>query len=199
MTSSAITPTSQELPAWAVPATPTIEWSTVGINRDGQMYIYGETADKPGPQIPALLGLVTGANLSTHGQNSKYGARDYLDLTLASMVPGSGIRLRLPVGGVSEDWEQLPTPWSVRSLLGALGELDLRETAVKLQTKRGREATFFQVFPHDAAGNELDELRATPIGPTRDDLEIAINRLLSSLGQPVLFNEPQAHDIEPAA
>jgi len=181
-----------DAPSWVVPATPSIEYTTLGINRDGDLYIYGDTAANPGPLVPAVRGCVAGINVSTHGAGSKYGPRQYLDLLMAAATPGTGFLLRLPCGNTSSINDAWNNTWAIRSLLGALIEVDLAATAVKLQSKRGREATFFQVFPHDPEGRELPEVRATSIGPSLDDLEIAINRVRALLGQPALFDDPFA-------
>jgi hypothetical protein len=188
VTSSALA-LSPDAPSWIVPATPSIEYTTVGINRDGDLYIYGSTASSPGPLVPAVRGCLAGIQISTHGSGSRYGERDYLELLMIAATPGTGFVLRLPCGSTSSITGHWSNTWAVRSLLGALMELDLSATAVKLQTKRGREATFFQVYPHDPEGRELPEVRGTSIGPSRDDLEIAINRVRSLLGQPALFDE----------
>jgi hypothetical protein len=163
--------------------------TTVGINRDGDLYLYGDTAAAPGPLVPAVRGCVAAIAVSTHGASSRYGPREYLDLTMAAATPGTGFLLRLPCGATSSINGSWSNTWAVRSLLGALQEVDLAFTAVKLQTKRGREATFLQVYPHDPEGRELPEVRATSIGCSRDDLEIAINRIRAGLGQPALFDE----------
>jgi hypothetical protein len=178
-----------DLPAWVVPATPSLSLTTLGINRDGDLYIYGDTAANPGPIVPAVRGCVASIATSTHGAGSRYGPREYLDLTMAAATPGTGFLLRLPCGATNPISGTWSNSWAVRSLLGALQEVDLSFTAVKLQTKRGREATFLQVYPHDPEGRELPEVRATSIGGSRDDLEIAINRVRAALGQPALFDE----------
>lgn len=179
----ALTP---KLPSWAVPATPEPDLTVIGITVTGELYVYGDTPYKPGPTIPAVLGVVSSISISQHGGQSRYGLRDYLDIRLGTPVPGAEIILRLPCGTPGR------TPWSVRSVLGALATLDLTDTAVKLQTKRGSEATFFRVFPHDSSGIELPEVRAEAIGPSRDDLEIAVDRIRRGLGQPPQF--PSIHD-----
>lgn len=178
-----------DLPAWVVPATPSLSLTTLGINRDGDLYIYGETAASPGALVPAVRGCVASIAISTHGATSKYGPREYLDLTMAAATPGTGFLLRLPCGSNSPTNGTWNSTWAVRSLLGALMEIDLSCTAVKLQTKRGREATFFQVYPYDSEGRELPEVRATSIGCSLDDLEVAVNHVRAMLGQPAQFDE----------
>ena len=166
------------LPAWVVPASPGPEVSTVGISADGRLYLYGDTPDKPGPECPAIVGTPVGCDITFHGEGSKFGRRPYLDLVLLTPI-SSLVVLRLPTGGE-------PTSWSVRSLLGALTALDMPDAAIKLQTKRGRSANFFRVFPFDENGTELPEVRATAIEATHGDLEIAVNRIRRGLGQPPL-------------
>lgn len=188
-TTSALAPAT-ELPGWVVPASPESRYTTVGISVDGELYLYGETAASPGPVIPALLGVVTSATVNTHGTGSRYGSRDYLELLLATPIPGEFVQLNLPCKENPTPDGGSSTPWSVRSLLGALLELDLPNTAIKLQTKRGTSATFMRVIPHDASGTEQPDVRAESIGPSRDDLEIAVNHIRASLGQQPLFVNP---------
>lgn len=175
-----------DLPAWAVPATPEPDLSVIGITAGGDLYIYGDTPERPGPTVPAILGGVVSLSISQLGGQSRYGLRDYLDVRLSTPIPGTEIILRLPCGTPDR------ASWAVRSLLGALATLDLTDTAVKLQTKRGSDANFFRVFPHDANGIEQPEVRAEAIGPSRDDLEIAIDRIRRNLGLAPLFSIP--HD-----
>jgi hypothetical protein len=179
------------LPAWVVPATPEPDVTTVGISASGTLYIYGETADKPGPECPAIIGAPVGADITFHGEGSKYGSRPYLDLVLLTPI-NSTVVLRLPCRGSTDPaTQEQQTPWSVRSLLGALTALDMPDTAVKLQTKVGHSATFFRVIPLDSDGIEQPEVRATAIGPSIDDLEIAVNHLRRAFGQPPL---PEPHE-----
>jgi hypothetical protein len=179
------------LPSWAAPATPERNYTTVGISADGLLYIYGDSASSPGPILPSVLGVVVDVQISQHGGASRYGVRDYLDLHLGTAIPGEFVVLRLPCQAKPHlDTSELQTPWSVRSLVGALLLLDLQETAIKLQTKRGNTTTFFRVFPHSAEGIEQPEVRAESIGPAQGDLEIAVSRLRSQLGLPPQFTEP---------
>ena len=200
MSDSPLVPVSAELavagqPAWLVPASPEPSYTTVGIDADGQLYVYGDTPASPGPIVPAILGQVTGLTIEQHGEGSRYGLRPYLAIYLATPVPGEIVNLRLPckesVGPAGEP----STPWSVRSLVGALLELDLHDTAVKLQTKRGREATFFRVIPHDSYGTELPDIRAQGIGPRFGDLELAVDHLRKGLNLPPLTPDIAAHDV----
>lgn len=180
-----------DLPSFVVPATPTVEVAAVGINADGELYLYGETPDKPGPVVPAIAGTVVSVSVQQFGGNSRYGLRDYLCVHLACDIPTQQAVLRLPCkGSLDTQTGQFNTPWSVRTLLGALGALDLIATSIKMQAKRGRETTFMQVFPRDHHGNELPELRAESIGPTREDLEIAVNRVQINLGLSPQFTIP---------
>jgi hypothetical protein len=185
---------SPELPSWVVPATPQRNYTTVGISLAGELYIYGDTAAKPGPTIPALVGVLLDAQITQHGGNSRYGLRDYLDLHLAAPIPGEIIVLRLPCQArLNQTVGHLQTPWSVRTLLAALLTLDLREQAVKVQTKQGNATTFFRVFPFNAEGIELPEVITEAIGPSTDDLEIALNHLRSQLGLLPQFTDPVTH------
>lgn len=179
------------LPSWIVPASPEPEPTTIGLNASGEMYIYGPTAATAGPVIPAVMGFVAGIHLSQHGASSHFGLRDYLNLHMVH-VPGIEYVLRLPAQFRVNDktGQELP-PCSVRSLLAGLATLDLPDRAVKLQTKRGTKGgTIFRVIPFDDDGTELPEVRASFKDFGRDDFEIAINRIRSLLGHPLLFPSP---------
>ena len=186
MTSSLAIPST---PAWIVPATPELETTAVGISADGDLYIYGDSPTTPGPAVPALVASLVEISVSQHGAASKHGVRDYLELRMATPLPDAQVVLRLPCKGtVSPSTGLTSTPWSVRSLLGALLSLDAPDMAVKLQTRRGTSATFFRVFPYDMEGNELPEVHAEAIGGSRDDLEISVDALRKRLGLPPLFS-----------
>ena len=187
----AASPSAAPLPAWVVPATPEIDRTVVGISPNGVLYIYGETPDRPGPLVPAIVGVVTDLRVSQHGVNSRYGLRDYLDLQLGTPIASLEVILRLPCKANHPPGGGDPLiPWSVRSLLGALQAVDLPNTALKLQTRRGNSATFFRVIPFCAAGMEQAEIRSAAIGGGRDDLEIAVNHLRAQLELPPFFPEP---------
>lgn len=194
MSDTSFIPVSFDQPAWMVPASPDPSYTTIGIDKDGQLYVYGDTPASPGPIVPAILGQVTGLTIEQHGEGSRYGLRPYLALYLATPIPGEILNLRLPCQEKPGPSGEGSTPWSVRSLLGALLELDLPATAVKLQTKRGNAATFFRVIPHDHAGTELPDVRAQGIGPRFGDLEIAVDHLRKGLGLPPLTPDI-AHDV----
>lgn len=185
MTASALatTDTASDLPAWAAPASPEPQASVVGISQLGELYLYGDSADKPGPIVPAILGYVTGLNISQHGAASKYGLRDYLDLYLVA-PGGDAVILRLPCNA------RPSLPYSIRSLLAGLNAVDLQAQAVKLQARRGTDANFFRVIPFSPDGAELPEIRNGLIGPDRNDLEIAVNHLRQCLSLPPLFTTP---------
>lgn len=180
------------LPAWVVPATPEPEITTIGINAAGSFYIYGDTAAKPGPECPAILGTPVGIDIIHRGGESRHGLRPYLEIVLRTPINSLAV-LRLPCKETfSPETQSASIPWAVRSLLGAITALDMPDTAVKLQTRRGNTANFIRVFPYDD-GVELPEVRATAIGPTTGDLEIAVNRIRRGLGQPPL-PEPEPHE-----
>lgn len=184
---SQLAPLSDNLPAWVVPATPQSEVTVIGISQAGRLYIYGDTPEQPGPECPAIIGAPVGIDVVERGQGSRYGPRPYLDLVLMTPI-GSMAILRLPCkASLNPATGELQTPWSVRSLLGALTSIDLADRAFKFQAKRGREATFIQVFPYTPAGDELPELRAQAIGPAQTDLELAVDHIRRSFGQPPLF------------
>lgn len=179
---------SDALPSWAAPATPQRTYTTIGISAEGDLYVYGDTASKRGPVVPALVGLVIDIQISRHGLGSRYGERDYLELHLQGPIPGEVAILRLPCQsrngqGVFTD----QSPWTVRTLLGALLMVDVQTLAVKLQAKRGNSANFIQVFPFDQDGNELPEVRSDALAPGRADLETAIDTVRSALNLPPQF------------
>ena len=160
-----------------LPASPQLEYRTLGINTEsGQLYLYGPTPRDPGPTIPAIWGQITDVAVTQHGNsggrggNSWDGARDHLDVRVQTAVPTLVYLLRLPA---------YRGQWHYRSLLGALLDLALNDTPVKLEARRGREATFIQVSL-DPEG--LQPVKAPCIGPTRDDLEIAVNACRRSIG-----------------
>jgi hypothetical protein len=93
----------------------------------------------------------------------------------------------LPPDPTTQNVLRLPAnrgQWSYRTLLGALLALDLQATAVKIEARRGREATFLRVAT-DAAG--LQVVNAPAIGPNRNDLEIAVDRIRRNLGLDPLY------------
>jgi hypothetical protein len=194
------------LPAWAAPATPDIERNLVGMSRSGDFYAYGDSPDQPGPLVPALLGVVTDITVSQHGASSRYGLRDYLDLTLQTPIPDVQVLLRLPCKASPHPVSgELLIPWSVRSLLAALQTIQLSDTAIKLQPRKGTATTFIRVLPFSPEGIEQPEIRCEAIGGSRDDLEIAVNHVRIQLGLPPLFlgvptsSSSQQPAAEPAA
>ena len=158
-----------------------LQFRVIGINQQGELYVYGPTPSTPGPAVPALMGLVCDISITQHGNpgsrggNSWEAGRDHLSLRLLPPAPTIHNVLRLPANRGQ---------WSYRSLLGALLTLDLRATAVKIEPHRGREATFLRVST-DAKG--LNVVTAPAIGPSRDDLEIAVDRIRRNLGLPDLY------------
>lgn len=201
MSDSSLVPASAELattelPAWITePATPEPVWSNVFIDSEGQLYISGETSTNHGPIIPYVIGAITDISFKELGQNSRYGARPYLQVYLMTPIPNQFAVLNLPCKESIGPSGEPSTPWSVRSLVGHLAELDLRDTAVKLQTKRGTAATFFRVIPHDTQGNQLPEVRGENIGPRFGDLELAVDHLRKGLNLPPLTPDIAAHDV----
>lgn len=151
-----------------LPASPTITYQSVGISQDGELYLYAETPGGERQQVPALAGLVVDIQVNTYGATSTYGARDYLDVSLAA-TPADIYVLRLPCH---------QGQWSYRSLLGCLLDVDVSATAVKIEPRRGRETTFLRVSL-DPSGAE--QVIADAIGPDRADLEIAVNRIRQNL------------------
>ena len=179
---------SLALPVWAAPATPDVERNLVGISHNGDFYAYGDSPDQPGPLVPALIGVVTDINISQHGASSRYGLRDYLDLTLQTPIPDVQVILRLPCKASPHPVSgELLIPWSVRSLLAALQTIQLSDTAIKLQPRRGTATTFIRVLPFSPEGIEQPEIRCDAIGGSRDDLEIAVNHVRIQLGLPLPF------------
>lgn len=154
-----------------LPASPQRQATVIGINQDGRFYLYGPSATERGPEIEAVMGVILGVGISTHGTpESRYGERDYLDVRIQSPTPSLQYLLRLPAH---------QGQWSYRSLLGALQCVELSATALKIEPVRGREATFIQVSL-DPEG--FDRVIAPAIGPERSDLEDAIDACRRLLG-----------------
>jgi len=192
MTSSALA----QLPSWAPPATPELTTQSIGLNRDGELYIYGPTPAAPGPTLPSIVGLAVDLEVvQLAATDAAQGGRDYLRLTLMTGLPGERLALQLPCNErISPTTGQTTTPSHVRSLLSGLQRLDLVSEAFKLQTKRGTRAyagVFFRVIPI-RSGEELPEVITPILGRTRNDLEIAVNGLRQALGLPPQFTSP--HD-----
>jgi hypothetical protein len=168
-------------------ASPDIEVKTIGLDHEtGQLYFYGDTRQsrQPLPEgVSGIFGAIVNVAVTQHGNAGGRGGntweanRDHLTLRLQSPNPLLHYVLRLPAHNGQ---------WHYRSLLGALLTLDLQASAVKLEAKRGREATFFQVSL-DHAG--LDLVRSQCIGPDAADLRIAVDRLRRSLGLPPQTDE----------
>lgn len=169
-----------------LPASPRPVVTTIGISQDGCFYQYGETAQTPGPIVPALgTPRLLDVQIVTRGkEGSRYGTRDYLEVRMAGETPERQYLLRLPCQGGKTRDGNFTIQHAVRSLLGALTELDLQAVGVKLEPIRGREATFVQVSL-DPEGQQ--RLVAPSIGPSRVDLEIAVDRCRASLGLPPQF------------
>lgn len=154
------------------------DYRLIGINLEGQFYFYGPTPEEPGEVVPALMGLVCDVAITRHGTpgsrggTSWQGQREHLTLRLLPPSPTVHNVLRLPAHRGQ---------WHYRSLLGALLELDLRSTPVKIEPRPGRSTTFIQVAT-DAKG--INVVKAEPIGPDIDDLEIAVDRIRRGLGLP---------------
>lgn len=148
----------------------------IGINQEGQFYHYGPSPDQPGELVPALMGLVCDVSVTYHGTpgsrggNAWSGRREHLTLRLLPPTPTLHNVLRLPAHRGQ---------WHYRSLLGALLELDLRSTPIKVEPRPGRATTFIQVAT-DPRGVQV--VKAEPIGPDLDDLDIAVNRIRRQLG-----------------
>lgn len=184
--STALLPTeSQPLAAFSssdgtLPASPDVETKVIGITKDGVLYFYGDTAAAPGSVVEAICGLILNIQLVTHGEQSRFGPRDYLDLRVQTPTPLLHYILRLPAKpSPNPTTGESQLPWSIRSLLAALTTLDLKDQAVKIETKRGHNATFIQVSL-DPAG--LHRITEPAIGPSRQDLEDAIDICRRSLG-----------------
>lgn len=165
-----------------LPASQDVQFRCIGINQYGELYVYGPTPSTPGPRVPALMGLVADAAITQHGGaggrggNAWEGNRDHLTLRLIPPDPASTHNvLRLPANRGQ---------WSYRSLLGALVTLDLLTTPVKLEAKRGSEATFMRVST-DAEGRNV--VTAPAIGPSRAEMEIAVDRIRRNLGLEALY------------
>lgn len=154
----------------------------IGISQEGQFYHYGPTPDQPGEIVPALMGLVCDIAITRHGTpgsrggNAWDGSREHLSLRLLPPSPTVHNVLRMPAHRGQ---------WHYRSLLGALLELDLRTTPIKVEPRAGRATTFIQVAT-DVKG--VNVVRAEPIGPDIEDLEAAVDKVRQGLGLPRLYD-----------
>lgn len=168
-----------------LPATPAPRLIRFGF-KDGGFHRYGDNG--PGQPVEAIAtpGLID-LRIVQRGVGSRYGLRDYLDVRMYAPVPSAQFILSLPCGGhvsAGDPSGARRTQHTVRSLLGALITLDLSCTALKLQTKQGRAATFIVVLLHPT---EYDPVVAPSIGPTRAELEQAIDTCRASLGAEPLY------------
>ena len=145
-----------------VSASPRPETKVIGINRDGELYFYGETPSTPGDLVEAVCGLIVDVQVVERGQNSSYGPRNYLDVRIQAPDPTVNYLLRLPANNGQ---------YAYRSLLGALQQVRLHDTAVKIEPIHGRVTTFLQVSL-DPRG--LDVVKAESIGPDEADLRAAV-------------------------
>lgn len=161
-----------------------------GINATGQLYIYGPTPQAPQQILDPDEGLQYLGILD--GQLRHYAGRDYFVLRLQSMVPLAHYSLRLPAYGSRNPTSgDATTQWSVRSALGALlaaaRSVDLRATPGKLCARRGTggssgfSANFIDLFLPTGPEGQAERVYADAIGPTRHDLEIAVNQLRRAL------------------
>lgn len=169
-----------------LPASPAPEVHVYGVNRDSQLYRYGDSAARPGPTVEAICGLPFDLRVVTLGAGSGYGEREYLELRMLSPMPNAQCWLRLPCWRKKPAPDVKPFPWGARSLLSALLAIDVSTTAVKLEAIRGSKAgaTLIRVSL-DAEG--MQRVTADPIGPDREDLEGAVDRIRRSLGLPPQF------------
>lgn len=166
-----------------LPASLDVTTKTIGITKDGVLYFYDDSYnpdDSERHTVEAIGGLILDIELVTKGETSKYGPRPYVSLRLQSPTPLLHYVLSLPAKpSLNTRTNEMQTPWSIRSLLGALITLDLQDLAVKIEAKRGREATFIQVSLDPLGEQRVIE---PSIGPSRSDLEEAIDACRRSLG-----------------
>ena len=193
MTAAILSGESQALANFAAQASPDgllppsldVTTKTIGISKDGVLYFYGDTGAAPGAAVDAIGGLILDIDLVTRGEFSKFKPREYLNIRIQSPTPLLHYLLRLPAKpNLNEATGEMQHPWSIRSLLGALTALDLQASAVKIEAKRGREATFIQVSLDPVGEQRVIE---PSIGPSRQDLEEAIDTCRRSLGLEPLF------------
>lgn len=172
------------IPHWASPTPPPPQPMTIGININAQFYLYDSEVI-----LPELRGAIVGLQLIQQGGNTELGPRDYLEVNMISDVPVQQFRLRLPAGEkpVDGDPGHASIPNSVRSLLGALLMLDLSAQAVKLTARKGdgrtknRRPTFINVCACGQDWESIAQVRAEPIGRSRDAMVQAIAQINQSI------------------
>lgn len=173
----------------AIVTAPRLETHFFGLNQRGQLYLYGDTPDKPRRVIDEASGLAfvsiqdCRVSLRANGQN------EYLDLTLQSATPNTLFVLALRSDGSKKSDGSVSTQWSVRSLLGALcsTDLDLQDRAGIVTARRGTggngslPANFIDLFLEPTPGAEFQQVFADAIDGDRNSLEIAVNRVRRAL------------------
>jgi hypothetical protein len=168
----------------------------IGISKSGDLYSYGDTPPKVSGPDPdrihtAIIGAPYEIQLVERGAASEYGPRDYVELRLHQADPTTPYLLRVPAERNTPSGSINTQP--TRTLLGALLVIDdLTERILKFQTNKGDKTSFFQLYtagagdPRFLRAATARPVKAQPIGPDRNDLEIAINSIRRSL-----FLEPQ--------
>jgi hypothetical protein len=157
------------------------EIKRIGAAPAGEWYIYGDTPNaKDRTPVDAIATpRIMDIAVAMRGKTSKFGARPYLDVTMAGEVPAIRYILSLPCAYNDQRSGKRLTPHAVRSLLGCLITLDLPTTGVLLVPTRGTDANFTNVYL-DPAGEQ--QVRAEKIGDDECSLQQAVDTCRRKLG-----------------
>lgn len=161
-----------ELPPFASPLPTEATFTGVGISSAGCLYLYGDDPKQPGEYIPAVTGRPVQLAIRMLGANGRYGARPFLELFLEGDQPEGNCVLRIPAARPTA--EGFVPSGAARSLLPALAALPEQTDMISVTSKRGNEATFLNVFPRDADGKTLPQVRVRPVAAELDALNDAI-------------------------
>lgn len=163
-------------------------FTRLGLHQNGCFYQYGDSYDKPAHLYEPDDALLFDRILDIQIAHRK---REYLELDFLS--EGLLCRLCLPCGGITSELTgtfsvQLP----VRSLLGALLTLDLSAVSGMLSarlgtpSRTGTKPRWIDVFVNNILPGLSGpcHVREPMIGPTHDDLLIAVEDCRALLHHP---------------
>lgn len=171
---------TEPLPPFATATPAEAQYTGVGINAAGKLYVYSDDPRTPGPQIPAVHGAPSQLALRMLGASGRYGSRPYLELYLDGDRPEANAVLRIPAARPGADGFVPTGP--ARSLLAALVALPPQAVSISIAPKRGQAANFLNVTPVDSGGRGLPQVRVQPVPADLEALALAIQRACAKLG-----------------